>query len=114
MELLGALNDADAASVWWGVGAALGERWHWTRNDSPLLVEGDLGRLSPTQAGNAMAGLSTTGGPDVPSLDSLLGERLWPNTPVRRTSGPHLAHPHPFTYADIGVLGRGEIPLGPR
>ncbi len=114
VELVRDLGDADAASVWRGVGAALGERWHWTRNDSPLLVEGDLGRLSAAQAGSALAGLSATGGPDVPSLDSMLGERLRPDSPVRRTSGPRLAHPHPFTYADVGVLGRGEVPMGPR
>ncbi|MCO4773559.1 MAG: hypothetical protein KDA24_26235 [Deltaproteobacteria bacterium] len=114
VSLLTAAGPQGAASVWRGIGAAMGERWYWTGSDRPLVVQGDLAPLSLDAAGSAMAGLSATGGQDAPPLERLLDPRLRPRGTVRRVGGPRLAHPHPFTYADLGVLGRGEVPMGPR
>ncbi len=113
-DLVGVTAGRDRAAVWQGVGAALGERWFWTGNASPLRVRAPMAPLDASSMGALAAGLSSTGGRSAPSVAQwvdadLLGPAAAPMVPQGR-----LAHPHPFTYADVGVLGRGEVPMGPR
>ena len=114
VALLQATEGADRAALWRGVGVALGERWHWIHDDAPLQVDADLPALDAASLGMVHGGLYATGGPDSPDLDRLLGPALRGNAPLRSRNQLRLAHPHPFTYADLGVLGRGEVPQGPR
>jgi len=91
--LLQILTGADAAATWGGIGAAMGERWHWLGESQPL----DLTPPPPDDAAVASfaAGFRTTAGPGAPLPETLLasdGQR-------RAARAPYLVLPHPFTYA---------------
>ncbi len=114
LELLEELPLGQRPAIWRGVGGAMGERWFWTQNATALLVEGSPEGLDQQSGGAFLGGLVTTGGTSVPPLEQFLDETLRPPGPVLPAPGQRFAHPHPFTYADLGVLGRGEVPMGPR
>lgn len=101
LDLLNGSQD-ERLHIAFGVGAALGERAHWI-GDGALQTEAPVAWSRAEQ--QALAdGFVTTAGTRVPS--PLPGVR---GRPQRR-----LAHPHPFTYADVGVRGRDQVPTGPR
>lgn len=94
---------ADSRFVARGIGAALGERAFHIGDRAPL--RSDESRAWTAAERQAMAdGHAETAGPGAAPLYRHLPGR------ASRT----LAHPHPFTYADLGVTGRGEEPTGPR
>lgn len=114
LALIEELPLRERPAIWRGVGGALGERWFWTQNAAPLIIEGNPGVLDHDSVGAFLGGLVTTGGESAPPLEHVLDTTLRPSGPVRPLPGARFAHPHPFTYADLGVLGRGEVPMGPR
>ncbi len=90
----------DHASVARGIGAALGERVFHIGDDRPLRLDGAY-TWTPAERQAMAEGYAETS-----------GKRLFPE--ARPTNLRVLAHPHPFTYADLGVVGRGGQPSGPR
>jgi hypothetical protein len=95
-------STADSPSVARGIGAALGERVFHIGDHRRLLGEDAHSWTAAERQAMAEGYAETAGGATL----------LFPE--ARRTNLRFLAHPHPFTYADVGVIGRGQQPSGPR
>jgi hypothetical protein len=118
VRLLRAASDGERPLLWEGVGSALGEHAYWLGAKAvSLRVEGGWSEVDGAmpRAEDLAAGMAETAGAapwslhealdgDVPSeLRASLSAPLAP----RPRRGWALAHP--FTYADVGALGRREL-----
>ncbi len=92
----------DSASVARGIGAARGERVFHIGDARPLQLDGSHDWTPAERQAMAEGYAETAGG----------ARPLFPD--ARLTNLRVLAHPHPFTHADVGVMGRGQLPSGPR